>query len=143
MLGVTAILAFTKRRALIVTPGSVIRGTFGKALDHQALGNVLYGLPNGPLIPGAKPPRVLMLDREEGAIRRITRENLLVADVIVTNFHSLGTGEDEDDVLAKLSAEDIDMIIVDEAHIAAAESYQRAFRHFPEARTLLMSACLG
>ena len=77
-LGVTEVLAFTKRRALIITPGSVIRGTFGKALDHQALGNVLYGLPNGPLIPGAKPPRVLMLDREEGAIRRITRENLLV-----------------------------------------------------------------
>ena len=140
-LGVTAILAFAKRRALIVTPGSVIRGTFGKALDHQALGNVLYGLPNGPLIPGAKPPRVLMLDREEGAIRRITRENLLAADVIVTNFHSLGTGEDEEDILAKLSADDIDMIIVDEAHIAAAESYQRAFRHFPKARTLLMSAC--
>ncbi len=140
-LGVTAILAFTKRRALIVTPGSVIRGTFGKALDHQALGNVLYGLPNGPLIPGAKPPRVLMLDREEGAIRRITREHLLAADVIVTNFHSLGTGDDEDDVLAKLSADDIDMIIVDEAHIAAAESYQRAFRHFPKAQTLLMSAC--
>ncbi len=140
-LGVTAVLAFTKRRALIITPGSVIRGTFGKALDHQALGNVLYGLPNGPLIPGAKPPRVLMLDREEGAIRRITRENLLAADVIVTNFHSLGTGEDEEDVLAKLSADDIDMIIVDEAHIAASESYQRAFRHFPKARTLLMSAC--
>ncbi len=33
------------------------------------------------------------------------------------------------------------MIIVDEAHIAAAKSYQRTFRHFPKARTLLMSAC--
>ena len=140
-LGVTAVLAFTKQRALVITPGSVIRGTFGKAFDHQALGNVLYGLPNGPLIPGAKPPQILMLDREEGAIRRYTRENLLAADVIITNFHSLGTGENEDDVLAKLSAEDIDMIVVDEAHIAASESYQRAFQHFPAARTLLMSAC--
>jgi superfamily II DNA or RNA helicase/very-short-patch-repair endonuclease len=140
-LGVTAVLAFTRLRALVITPGSVIRGTFGKAFDHQALGNVLYGLPNGPLIPGAKPPQVLMLDREEGAIRRITKENLLAADVIVTNFHSLGTGEDEKDVLAKLSADDVDMIIVDEAHIAAAESYQKTFRHFPNARTLLMSAC--
>ncbi len=140
-LGVTAILAFTRRRALVITPGSVIRGTFAKALDAQALGNVLYGLPNGPLIPGAKPPEVLTLDREEGAIRRITRKNLLAADIIITNFHSLGAGDDPDDILAKLTAQDIDMIIIDEAHIAAAESYQRTFQHFPSARTLLMSAC--
>lgn len=112
-LGVTSVLAFTRRRALVITPGSVIRGTFVKAFDAQALGNVLYGLPNGPLIPGAEPPEVLTLDREEGAIRRITRENLLAADIIITNFHSLGTGNDPDDILAKLTAQDIDMIIID------------------------------
>lgn len=140
-LGVTAVLAFTRRRALIITPGSVIRGTFGKALDHQGLGNVLYGLPNGPLIPGAKPPQVLTLDREDGAIRHIRRENLLAADIIITNFHSLGNGQDPDDILGKLVPDDVDLIIVDEAHIAAAESYQRTFQHFPAARTLLMSAC--
>jgi superfamily II DNA or RNA helicase/very-short-patch-repair endonuclease len=140
-LGVTTVLAFTRRRALIITPGTVIRGTFGKALDHQSLGNVLYGLPNGPLIPGAKPPQVLTLDREDGAIRQIRRENLLAADIIITNFHSLGNGLDPDDILAKLVLEDIDLIIIDEAHIAAAESYQRTFQHFPAARTLLMSAC--
>lgn len=141
VLGVTATLAFTRRRALIITPGSVIRGTFGKALDQQALGNVLYGLPNGPLIPGSTPPKVLMLNREDGAINQITKEALLATDVIITNFHSLGTGENKDDILAKLSPQHIDLIIVDEAHIAASESYQRTFRHFSEARMLLMSAC--
>lgn len=58
----------------------------------------------------------------------------------MTNFHSLGTGEDPDDLLAKLRPDDVDLIVVDEAHIAAAESYQRTFRHFEDARTLLMSA---
>jgi len=61
--------------------------------------------------------------------------------VILTNFHSLGTGDDPDDLLAKLGPDEIDYIVVDEAHIAAAESYQRTFRHFADARTLLMSAC--
>jgi superfamily II DNA or RNA helicase len=61
--------------------------------------------------------------------------------VILTNFHSLGTGGDPDDLLCKLKCDDIDYIVVDEAHIAAAESYQRTFRHFEHARTLLMSAC--
>lgn len=140
-LGVLACLAFAQRRALVVTPGSVIRGTFDRAFDHSAVGNVLYGLPGGPLIPGSPPPRVLTLDREQGVIRGVTRDQLLAADVIVTNFHSLGTGEDPDDLLAKLRPEDIDFIVVDEAHIAAAESYQRTFRHFATARTLLMSAC--
>jgi superfamily II DNA or RNA helicase len=44
-------------------------------------------------------------------------------------------------VLAKLRPEDIDFIVVDEAHIAAADSYQRAFAHFADARAMLMSAC--
>lgn len=140
-LGVAATLAFTRRRALVITPGSVIRGTFDRAFDHQAVGNVLYGLPGGPLIPGCPPPRVRTLDRDEGPIRGVTRDELLACDVIVTNFHSLGDGQEDDDLLAKLRPEDIDFIVVDEAHIAAAESYQRTFRHFTGARTLLMSAC--
>lgn len=140
-LGVAAILAFTRRRALVVTPGSVIRGTFDRAFDHQAIGNALYGLPNGPLIPGCRPPAVLTLDRDEGAIRSVTREQLKNADVIITNFHSLGTAEDPDDLLAKLEPADMDLIVVDEAHIAASESYQRLFRHFSGARMILMSAC--
>ncbi len=140
-LAVVASLAFTRKRALVVTPGSVIRGTFAKAFDHSAVGNVLYGLPGGPLIPGTPPPKVRVLDRDEAAIRDVTREQLLGADVVVTNFHSLGTGGDADDLLMKLRPDDIDFIVIDEAHIAAAESYQRTFRHFAGARTLLMSAC--
>lgn len=140
-LGVASCLAFSNRRAMVITPGSVIRGTFDKAFDHQAVGNVLYGLPGGPLIPGCRPPNVLTLDRDEGPIRGVSREELLQADVIITNFHSLGTGEDQDDLLAKLHPGDIDLIIVDEAHIAAAESYQRTFRYFASAKTILMSAC--
>lgn len=140
-LGVATCLAFAQRRAMVITPGSVIRGTFDKAFDHQSVGNVLYGLRGGPLIPGCKPPQVLTLDREDGPIRSVQREDLLKADVIITNFHSLGTGDEEDDLLFKLESDDIDFIVVDEAHIAAAESYQRAFQHFPKARSLLMSAC--
>ncbi|GAP96597.1 DEAD/DEAH box helicase family protein [Leptolyngbya sp. NIES-2104] len=140
-LGVATCLAFAQRRAMVITPGSVIRGTFDKAFDHQSVGNVLYGLHGGPLIPGCKPPQVLTLDREDGPIRSVQREDLLKADVIITNFHSLGSGDDEDDLLFKLESDDIDFIVVDEAHIAAAESYQRAFQHFPKARSLLMSAC--
>jgi superfamily II DNA or RNA helicase len=140
-LGVLASLAFTRKRALIVTPGTVIRGTFDKALDHQAVGNVLYGLPGGPLIPGCTPPSTITLDRTAGGVRSVTREQLLAADIIVSNFHAVGTGDDPDDLLNKVGPDDIDFIVVDEAHISAAESYQRLFNHFAGARTLLMSAC--
>ena len=140
-LGVLACLAFTQRRALVVTPGSVIRGTFDHAFDHAWPHNVLYTLPGGPLIPGSPPPKVRTLDRNEGPIKNVTREELLGCDVILTNFHSLGNAEDPDDLLAKFEPDDIDFIVIDEAHIAAAESYQRLFRHFSGARTLLMSAC--
>lgn len=141
VLGVAASLAFAERRALVVTPGSVIRGVFDRAFDHSVPDNALYGLPGGPLIPGCRPPKVLTLDRDDGPIRGISRNELLSADVIVTNFHSLGDGSNPGDLLAKLSPVDIDMIVADEAHIAAAESYKRTFAHFDSARRLLMSAC--
>jgi superfamily II DNA or RNA helicase/very-short-patch-repair endonuclease len=140
-LGVTAALSFTRRRALVVTPGSVIRGTFAKALDPGAPGNVLYGLAGGPLLPGARPPATLILDADEQQISRASREQLLAADILVTNFHALGTGEEPGHLLAKLEPDDVDFIVVDEAHIAASASYQRLFAHFHAARTLLMSAC--
>lgn len=140
-LGVAACLAYSQKRALTITPGSVIRGAFDKACDPEAVGNVLYGLPGGPLISGCKPPTVRTLDRDEQPIRAIRQHDLLGADVIITNFHSLGTGQDPDDLLTKLNPEDIDFIVIDEAHIAAADSYQRALRHFSKARVLLMSAC--
>jgi len=140
-LGVAATLGFAGQRAMIITPGSVIRGTFDRAFDPEAIGNVLYGLPGGPLIPGCAAPKVLTLDREEGTIGSVSRDQLLAADVLITNFHSLGDGTSPSDLLAKLRPDDIDFIVVDEAHIAAADSYQRAFAHFARARTLLMSAC--
>lgn len=140
-LGIAATLRFTHKRALIVTPGRIIRGTFDAALDGSNPRNVLYSLPGGPLLPGKPAPSTLTLDAEAGAVSATTAAELLAADVIVTNFHSLGTGEQPGDLLAKLSPGDIDFIVVDEAHIAAADSYQRLFRHFPDARTLLMSAC--
>ena len=141
-LGVLAMASFARRRALVVTPGNVIRGTFVRALDHRAPGNVLYGLSGGPLIPGCRPPTVLTVDRSTGGpVRALDRQQLLDADIVVTNFHSLGQGDDPDDLLGKLDPDDIDMIVVDEAHIAASASYQRLFAHFPRARTLLMSAC--
>lgn len=141
VLGLIACIAFTRQRALVVTPSNVIRGTFDKAFDHQRNGNSLYGLPGGPVLPGCMPPNILTLDREDGPIRQVTRAKLLAADIIITNFHSLGTGDDQGDLLSKLCEDDIDFIVIDEAHIAAAESYQRTFSHFRSARTLLMSAC--
>ncbi|TMR39513.1 DEAD/DEAH box helicase family protein [Actinomadura geliboluensis] len=143
VLGVAAALAFTQRRALIVTPGRVIRGTFAAALDHNRAGNTLYTLPGGPLIPGCRPPRALVLDSSGGPIQTVQSETLLAADMIVTNYHSLIGGDQGPGLLGKLGPDDVDFIVIDEAHIAAADSYRRLFARFPRARRLLMSACFS
>lgn len=139
VLGVAAILAFTRCRALVVTPGSVIRGTFDRALDPEAIGNALYGLRDGPLIPGQTSPRRLTLDGSSGPVRNVGRDELRSAQIVVTNFQAFGA--EGEGLLVKFEPGDIDFIVVDEAHIAAADSYQRLFARFPSARTLLMSAC--
>lgn len=140
-LGIAACLAFTHRRALILTPSNVIRGTFDRAFDFSAQNNVLYNLPGGTLLPGCPAPSIQTLDARDGKIGAVPREELLAADILIANFHTLGAGDSADDVLAKLQPDDIDFLVVDEAHIAAAASYQRAFAHFSKARKLLMSAC--
>lgn len=145
-LGVVACLAFAGKRALIVTPGSVILGAFGRGLDPGSPKNVLYALPGGPLLPGTRPPRKLVLDREsedftKDAICEFSREELLHQHLIVTNFQALGRIEDPDSLLAKLQPDDIDFLVIDEAHIAASASYQRLLGRFPQARALFMSAC--
>lgn len=141
VLGITAAIAFSRRRAMIVTPASVIRRTFDRALDPHVVGNALHHLPSGPLLSGVRTPRVLVLDRGDGSIRSTPREQLLAAELIVTNYHTLGDGRDPGDLLAKLRPDDVDFLIIDEAHIAAAPSYQRLFQHFRNARAVLMSAC--
>jgi superfamily II DNA or RNA helicase len=143
LLGVASALCFTRRRALIVTPGRVIRGTFATALDSGSAGNVLYTLRKGALIPGNRAPETVILDSSDGPIRAVTKDSLLAAEIIVTNFHSLSATDSENDLLSKLGPDDIDFIVVDEAHMAAAQTYQRLLTHFPQARRLLMSACFS
>lgn len=145
-LGVAACLAFARKRALIVTPGSVILGAFGRGLDPSSPKNVLYALPGGALIPGIRPPRTLVLDREsedftKDAICDFSRDELLEQHLIVTNFQALGRIEDPDSLMSKLEPDDIDFLVIDEAHIAASASYQRLLDRFPHARALFMSAC--
>lgn len=145
-LGVAACLAFARKRALVVTPGNVILGAFGRGLDPSSPRNVLYALPGGALIPGIRPPRTLVLDRDsedftKDAICEFSREELLHQHLIVTNFQALGRTEDADSLLAKLQPDDIDFLVIDEAHIAASASYQRLLDRFPQARALFMSAC--
>lgn len=139
-LGVAATLAFTRRRALVITPATILRQTFQRAMDSANPRNVLYCLPQGPLLHGPA-PSVLTLDREDGPIRTIRRPDLLAADVIVTNFHVLGDGQNPHDLLAKLLPEDIDFLLIDEAHISASASYRDMLAYFPQARVLMMSAC--
>jgi hypothetical protein len=113
-LGVASILAFTGSRALVVTPGVVIRGTFDKALNPRAVGNCLVGLPGGPLVRGREAPHVLTLDRRDGPIHAVPRERLTDADVIVTNFQALVSGPEGEDLISRLQPGDIDFIVVDD-----------------------------
>ena len=74
----------------------------------------------GSLRGWCKPPAVKTLDSEWGAVSAVTRNELLAADVIVTNFHSLGTGDDPDHLLSKLRPDDIDFIVIGEVDQSSA-----------------------
>ena len=62
---------------------------------RTAAGTCSTALPGGPLIPGWPPPQVARpRPRRRARSAASPASKLLAADIIVTNFHSLGTGDD-------------------------------------------------
>jgi superfamily II DNA or RNA helicase len=141
VLGVFACLQFAEKRALIITPGNVIKGTFDDALNVLCIKNAFFGLAGGPLLRTQKTPSILVVNSADGPIESRQRSSFMAADIVVANFHSMNAAGGAGSILTKLAPEDIDFIVVDEAHMAAADSYKRALEYFIGARCLLMSAC--
>ena len=54
-LGIVSCLAFARRRAMVITPGSVIRGTFDQAFDHEFPRKCSTGFPAERSSPAASP----------------------------------------------------------------------------------------
>lgn len=124
-------LGIAEGRVLVITPNLTIRNELKNNLDITNLKcfwrrtNVLKKV---DMVSG---PYVTTLDTG----------NVTVTDdshFVITNVQQLATNTDK--WLNKFPADYFDMIIVDEAHHSAADSWQKVHDHFPDAKVINLTA---
>jgi len=118
-------------RVLIITPNLTIRKGVATALDiasrecFWAKTRVLDDFQNGPYFA--------VLDSNNANIHDCTESHF-----VVTNIQQLASSADR--WLPQFPPNFFDMILVDEGHHAAAASWQKVFRRFPQAKVVSLTA---
>lgn len=132
--GVAAILPFgiSRGRVLIIAPNLTIKDELYRSLDitnrQRCFWRRMRVLEDRDMATG---PYVCTLDAG----------NLSVCEkshIVLTNIHQLATNVDK--WLTKFPERFFDLIIVDEAHHGAAESWKRVFEKFPLAKVVNLTA---
>ena len=132
--GVAAILPFgiARGRVLVIAPNLTIKDELYRAFDITNRQKCFWWQ-----------QRVLApRDMQHGPyVCTLDIGNLSVCDkshIVVTNIQQLGANTDK--WLPRFPRDFFDLIIVDEAHHSAAESWRRVFRQFPDAKVANLTA---
>jgi excisionase family DNA binding protein len=131
--GIIATLPFgvASGRVLVIAPNLTIRKGISAALDiagrdcFLAKTRVLSDFSNGPY--------AAVLDGLDANIH-----DCIESHFVVTNIQQLASSADR--WLPQFPPDFFDMILVDEGHHAAAESWQKVFRRFPNAKVVSLTA---
>lgn len=131
--GIMATLPFgiASGRVLLITPNLTIRKGVATALDiasrecFWAKTRVLDDFQDGPYFA--------VLDSHDANIHDCTESHF-----VVTNIQQLASSADR--WLPQFPPNFFDLILVDEGHHAAAASWQKVFRRFPEAKVVSLTA---
>lgn len=123
--------AIQARRALVIAPGTRIRGQLGEDLRANSPTNFYERC--GVLGPDDEFPETVVV-----ASGRVNMDDIRHCDVAVANIQQIAG--DENRWLDELEPDFFDLILVDEAHHNTAASWQQVKRRFPAARIVNFSA---
>ena len=131
--GLISVLPFgiSKGRVLVIAPNLTIRDGIAEALDiasaecFWAKTRVLSHFQHGPF--------VAILDSKDANLH-----DCMESDFVVTNIQQLVSSADR--WLPQFPPDFFDMIVVDEGHHSAAESWRKVLRRFPGAKVVSLTA---
>jgi DNA repair protein RadD len=131
--GLISVLPFgiSTGRVLVIAPNLTIRDGIAEALDiasRECFWTKARVLPHFQ-----KGPFVAVLDGKDANIHDCTS-----SDFVVTNIQQLASAADR--WLPQFPPDFFDMIIIDEGHHSAAESWKKALRRFPSAKVVSLTA---
>jgi DNA repair protein RadD len=131
--GVAAILPFAlaQGRVLIVAPNTTIREGLYADLNISNAG--CFWKRTGVLSDFSTGPFTALVDGPKANMDDCTKSHIVVA-----NIHQLASRADR--WLSQFPSDFFDLVIIDEGHHVAAESWQRVVRAFPQARFVSLTA---
>jgi len=125
-------LGIAKGRVLIIAPNLTIRKNLYDAMDitnrQKCFWRKAKVLTNNQMISGP-----LACTLESGNISVAEKSH-----IVITNIQQLSTNVDK--WLMQFSDKFFDIIIIDEAHHSAADSWKKVLEHFPDAKVVHMTA---
>jgi DNA repair protein RadD len=132
--GLASLLPFglAEGRVIVIAPNLQIKDGLYEAMDitnrQKCFWRKAGVLTNDQMLSG---PLACTLD--SGNISIATKSH-----IVITNVHQLATNVDK--WLTQFPDDFFDMIIVDEAHHSAADSWQKVIERFPKAKVILLTA---
>ena len=125
-------LGLAEGRVIVIAPNLTIKNGLYDAMDitnrQKCFWRKTDVLGNDQMVSGP-----LACTLETGNVSIATKSH-----IVITNIQQLATNVDK--WLTKFPNDFFDMIIVDEAHHSAAESWQKVIEHFPSAKTIHLTA---
>lgn len=131
--GLAAILPFglAKGRVLVVAPNTTIRA--GLYADFNISNSNCFWKRTGVLADFTEGPFTALVDGPRANIEDCKRSHIVVA-----NIQQLASSADR--WLSQFAEDFFDLIIIDEGHHVAADSWQRVVQHFPNAQVVSLTA---
>jgi excisionase family DNA binding protein len=125
-------LGLAEGRVIIIAPNLTIKDGLYEAMDITNRQKCFWRKA-GVLRPDQMTSGPLACTLDSGNISVAAKSH-----VVITNVHQLATNVEK--WLTQFSDDFFDMIIVDEAHHSAAESWQKVIDRFPKAKVILLTA---
>lgn len=131
--GIMATLPFgiSNGRVLVITPNLTIRRGVARAMDITS--PECFWAKTRVLPEFSQGPYVAVLDSSDANLHDCAESQF-----VVTNIQQLASSADR--WLPQFPPNFFDLILVDEGHHAAAESWQKVFRRFPNAKVVSLTA---
>ena len=132
--GLAAILplGIAEGRAIVIAPNLTIKDGLYEAMDVTNRQKCFWRKA-GVLTPDQMVAGPLTCTLDSGNITVASKSH-----IVVTNVHQLATNADK--WLSQFSDDFFDMIIIDEAHHAEADSWKKVINRFPNAKVILLTA---
>lgn len=130
--GVMAIAPFavSKKKALIITPQTVVANTVMGSLDSMDYKN--FWFTSKTISDISNLPAVVHYNKD------VTKGTLDLADIVVVNIHKLQERL-ESSLLRKVENDFFDFIIIDEAHHSEAHTWKKTVEYFKNAHVLKLT----